>query len=1501
MNRFVYGVLSILLFAVTSVIYSQPQAAYIIPDIGAPGMNVYVEFVAPHNLSGTFGPDGVYLNNSNDRVRVEPKNASDRAKVKIGPVIVSWDGRLISTHVFINPELKPNSPDALLVRPEFRIPLVVIVNGTTGNEQTFYIVQSRPFFDGTKNPSELTFGSGMLGNRSPRGALIFDSLKLASDKYTVSTSDCDPNTSGNQGYLPFTLLVRGNVEGTGNTVISVDAVGINGGPGGGGGGGRFYDGPNSSNGDNGGDGYVGGGAGGRNNAGLPFMTNVFRNQGQGSGTNGNSLSGVLFPKNEAYESSGGGTGHPFGSSGISCNNANNCNPPGEFGGGSGINQVRQGGAGGYATEGDGFSGGGKIHGNIMNVPFAGGSGGASGNPQGLDCYAGNGGGGGGAINLFAYNISNLSVSAKGANGGNFSGTHINLDRTPEPFGGSGSGGMVNLLSKEAIQGVSVDVAGGKVNNRSGGTGRVRVDYNWTMNDVNILNSNASQYYGLRTDTTQYVGNGKNYKVRFNQHKPGKNITSHIIYAPYGKDWKDLQLTLTDPQGSDFFWALLDQTEKYHCFVVMQEVPNPNDGDYVREPFMVMSQAAANLLILELNPILVADSVASNPAITCIGFERFIETTIKNDENAASDLEITLSNNNWIFGNNGFEIVEPLGNVKIKPGDSIVLKVKFAWIDGDKKNLSNKLYFNHNDPTKKDPWIITYTVGDAYLPGMRLEGNFDFGDVRVNGKSQRTFDLVNLGEAPLLIENINNINPPFFVISTMPALPYVLNPGQSLKILVEFRPTQEIEYNAALSVISIVTDTTCSAFSFEPVKGKGVTSSIDVNTTEIDFGIIPWCDEKQEVISIKNPASASTSFTLTTLAEIVGENPEAFVITNPKNPPITITPGDGTQFNIKINGKTAGTGVKRAIFRIETDVPEIPIIEVVLKAEIIGFDVVATPNPINLGNVDAGYDYILPINLRNNGKALQVIKEAVSSSPTQLIIPDVSGTIINPGGVFLFNATLKTNQKPANNSITVVFDSPCPDTIAIPVILNYVNAQITAKAGTQQLLENQVKIDTLDFGKFSPCEIGSIKQIEVINNSAGRFTILDEEIINSSVTCFSSNGTGLDYPDTLLTNTTKNGFQIYFDPTGLSDGVYFADYLITVYINGQTEIRKVVLRAEIIEGKFSANPTNIDINEVVGLTKDGSFEIKNDGPYELEIISVSGFNHTAFKLNSNINGIIINPNGTLTVDISFSPDAVITINDSLIIRVKSGNCENDLVIYLNGTGTPSKKLHIYIPDLVVEPTLNNFRIPIYGKLEKIGDDLEGFEIESLKITMLRTVFYPEAIIGGSLLSSNLIGDNREITININDISINQNDSLIAEIEGATLLGETDFSEIKISDVTYSMKTLVGELTTQNGSLKTEICEEGGQRLLTVQGSGNTIRVNPNPSNELSNIIVTPIEKGNYQLQLVDLLGNILAEKAWRNEDNKELSLNFEENLAPGIYTLILNSPTEVVSQQIIIVK
>ncbi|MEI6091189.1 MAG: hypothetical protein WCR42_12105 [bacterium] len=228
MKSFRNILLLIIVISFSSQYNFSQELTYIQPDLGTPGFNTYVEFIAPANVKGFFGQDGFYMNNPGDSVTIELLKPEDESKVVIGPAIVSWDGRMISTQVFIKPDVTPNSHDWEQLTDEFVIELIVKVKyrGLTPPRDpnqplvyTFYIVKPWPAITSSGGG---VLGDGTLGKRSPRGGMIFENLKL-NGIYTISTKDCDPVMPGNQGYLPCTMIVTNKIIGTGGSKAEISA------------------------------------------------------------------------------------------------------------------------------------------------------------------------------------------------------------------------------------------------------------------------------------------------------------------------------------------------------------------------------------------------------------------------------------------------------------------------------------------------------------------------------------------------------------------------------------------------------------------------------------------------------------------------------------------------------------------------------------------------------------------------------------------------------------------------------------------------------------------------------------------------------------------------------------------------------------------------------------------------------------------------------------------------------------------------------------------------------------------------------------------------------------------------------------------------------------------------------------------------------------------------------------------------------------------------------
>jgi Secretion system C-terminal sorting domain len=591
MNRFVFISFGILCLAgLPMCTFGQaPTTSYLIPDIGTTGMNSYIEIIAPYNANGGFGSDGLYGNNSGDAVRVVCANPGDTSKIMIGPVVVSWQGRVISTQIFIAACETPNSSDWQSLDPSYAIPLEVIANGVASNTDTFFIV--KPFPALNVSGGGVIGSGGQWGTRSKRGAILFDSISLGSGTYTISTADCDPSTIGIQGYLPAVIFSKGNITLSSGAILSGSAIGKNGGPGGGGG--SMGDGPVI---DSGGFGFVGGSPG--ESVGVCPATGGIGTGGIGDMNGGGiGLNGIItepsdVPNCEYY----GGTGNPFVSSGGGILDHNKHEGDGN-GGGFGTAGENGRGENGYTPDL-----GGVVNGNSMLVPLMGGSGGGGGNEfctcdEDFSSPGAAAGGGGGGVCIFAPQINATSGSfqvngASGATGGVGCVGHGSV-------GGCGSGGGATIEAKLSSGFPSVSAAGGISLHThmwpgTGGAGRVRLDGPMS-NNPSVLSDSATTYRGLSTDTSSTSSGTISLTGTGN----GNPI---LLYSKSGSGaWQSLD-TVSNYANNQWSQTLDIDPSTTTYIVALQQVSNPSTNSATLEPSWVMSQAATNIINISSGPV-----------------------------------------------------------------------------------------------------------------------------------------------------------------------------------------------------------------------------------------------------------------------------------------------------------------------------------------------------------------------------------------------------------------------------------------------------------------------------------------------------------------------------------------------------------------------------------------------------------------------------------------------------------------------------------------------------------------------------------------------------------------------------------------------------------------------------------------------------------------------------------------------------------------------------------
>ncbi|MDR0926400.1 MAG: hypothetical protein LBO69_01365 [Ignavibacteria bacterium] len=221
--------------------------------------------------------------------------------------------------------------------------------------------------------------------------------------------------------------------------------------------------------------------------------------------------------------------------------------------------------------------------------------------------------------------------------------------------------------------------------------------------------------------------------------------------------------------------------------------------------------------------------------------------------------------------------------------------------------------------------------------------------------------------------------------------------------------------------------------------------------------------------------------------------------------------------------------------------------------------------------------------------------------------------------------------------------------------------------------------------------------------------------------------------------------------------------------------------------------------------------------------------------------------------------------------------------------------------LIDPRTQNYEIPIYITS---NENISDLVIEELKILINVNVFYPKASSNGAF-TAQLNGDIFEITlknIRIANLTANREEILLT-IRGDMILGNTDTSGIIIKDIAFDNTLIIKDLRLIDGYITMGICTEGGDRLISM-GESPGVFVDENPVNELLKVTCITIERGNYSLEIVDLLGNSTKIKEFVVTQTMQNDFNFEfhiGNLGNGTYIIIMNAPNAKYTNKFVVIK
>jgi hypothetical protein len=758
----------------TSSVLAQQRIAHVQPDALGPGMTIAMEVLAPAKDTGAFGIDGIYLPSS----KILLQNPSDTNKIVLGPIVVSWNGRVLQVPILAKSDAKQGK---------------IFFQILTGNKRSevgaFEILRPQPKLSiyggailGTGNFGAFSFSGN--GNTIVTDGVDFSgSGDFDRGVFIFSKINKDSLSSGNPHYHPVTLLSRGPIR-LQYSEISVSAVSLNGGPGGGGGGHGWSG--------TGGEGYTGGGSDSNyspNNIGSGLRSTIFAGGASSTGVAGGESADSLTD-----QGGGGGTGCPYGSSG-SISESNDSSHVGGFGGGSAGGETTGlpfgGGGGGFATAGSSGSGngdnGGKPNGGRFLLPMQGGSGGGAGNHVSeIDSTAGSGGGGGGAITLISYDSLSFSGSIINAKG---SGGTSGLS-SEDAGGGGGSGGGILISARNGIafDSTVLTTLGGNggeggvgieqiSKGGDGGLGRIRIDGNIhpptsasnSISGVSIsgptLDIPSAQLKGPFTFISGMAGDAKNL-----------TDTIRIYYRNQHSGWNIFDTLRFKDNDGNYRWRVLLPTGHDSTLFIssVAQVKKPSAAIANSEPERLLSHLSSGIIRVKATPHLVL-----NQDTLIFGCYKINDTCVRANLFFSNLGEDSLHIISVQSTKNNFRIISSGKNIGYYSQDSAVIEYCPKTVGKDTAIIT----FISNDTLRTAILIGCGIDKDTRITLKPL--SLDFGRVHAGACDTAHITAYSTGKDSALIDPNGWIHSPFAIIS--PSKPVLVAPKDSVRITMVFCP------------------------------------------------------------------------------------------------------------------------------------------------------------------------------------------------------------------------------------------------------------------------------------------------------------------------------------------------------------------------------------------------------------------------------------------------------------------------------------------------------------------------------------------------------------------------------------------------------------------------------------------------------------------------------------------------------------------------------------------
>lgn len=720
------------------------------------------------------------------------------------------------------------------------------------------------------------------------------------------------------------------------------------------------------------------------------------------------------------------------------------------------------------------------------------------------------------------------------------------------------------------------------------------------------------------------------------------------------------------------------------------------------------------------------------------------------------------------------------SITICPKDTITLKAYgwtlFSWYkDGEVIKEGKESQFLAGETGLY--WVRSTNdicVGESYKVNVKvldLPINYSPKSIiiylnKLQSYKDTVINIWNYGNDTIWINQILFTDTTFQLIS--PILPILLMPKSSIDLVIRFQPFRSGLFNSLM-----VVEKSCNEIDTIQLVGRKEQSGIIVSRTVVDFGIQPYCEDKEIFVH-----SGLTIFNAgNEEVEVLGCDVDyPFIIVNPKFP--ILLPKDSNihvLFQYKLNATGIDSG--KIVIRFRTN-------NIIDSLEL----------PIHIEIIQPTYEvrklFHEPINLDEcaNQVLVKILLVNKSKLPLEFIFPDSSKIIkckyssisLNPYDSDYVEFIIKPDAQ-GNFVERYVFNiSPCDliDTLYFPI----------KKDGFIIKFEPE----ELDFGSLISCKLDTTFSFKITTKLIGTGIInLRVDSIQIDPPFNTNLATGI-----ILHNDDE--YFVYFNPSNSGD--YFG--LLKMLISPCDLTFEMPIKAKVDFGSYIIDSSNMNFEDVeIGSTATQKITIRNTGNLPIILERIDGIIPPFSMIKPNGFPVRIDLADSVVIEISFEPDSARVYFNVLNLKFDYP-CYTTEQIFLTGRGIhPFPEEILIFGEEIHSRPFRIIQIPIkldskqYNDLRLsslIFEVLYNYRLFNLYgISLSKSIIYADTTKSIGKIYFNLSFDSTEVI----------QSETIASLTGMVMLGDTSSTDFTFENVqAFGSKPII--VRSQSGRIITD---------------------------------------------------------------------------------------------------